>query len=86
MNKTEIHILLILRSENARTPFQSITVNDVMETDGFPKLQAGTVRMLFKKLASNGLVKQGARDGRYITYFITQAGIDKIGEIVDEKQ
>ena len=81
MNKMEILILLLLNHEGATNWFQSISVNEILDTEDFPDLKANTVYKTLIGMERLGIVSRGAKDIRSATFYITEAGLDKIGEL-----
>lgn len=77
MNRKELIALLILREHEASTPAAAMTIYEMIEGSDF---KSNSLYKILQKLKNGGLVEDGLKDGRAATYYITKAGIDRIGE------
>lgn len=79
MNKNELLTLLILRGNEAFTSVSAMTICEMIEGD-MQQMKPNSLYKILQGLKSEGLVGNGMKDGRAATYYITKAGIDRIGE------
>ena len=79
MNRNELFSLLILREKGAKAPATAMTLKEIAAEDAAVK-SVNTLYKILKKLVISGYVSCGLPDGRAATYYITDAGLTKIGE------
>ncbi len=80
MNRNELFSLLILREKGAKAPATAMTLKEIASEDISAAKSVNTLYKIFKKLVISGYVSCGLPDGRAATYYITGAGLAKIGE------
>lgn len=80
INKTDYIILEVLAVRNLITPFFSATIEQLME---YTSLSKTKIRNTLRVFMMMGLVKEGNKDKRNKTYYITEQGEDHYMEIFD---
>jgi hypothetical protein len=75
----EFLILSILLSNNATGKFSGMTVADILSTEDF-SYKENTFYKQLKDFCVKGTVCIGAKEGRALTFYITNLGIQKLKE------
>lgn len=78
-NKSDYFVLDALLGNECRSPFDSLTVKEIMENT---ELSHVKVRNALKGFIMAGIVSEGTKDGNSKTFFITSKGIDYYKEVL----
>jgi len=78
LSKNDFRILIIMKDNGFISQMQSCTIKRIEE---LINLSTNKIRITFKVLNLLGFVKEGAVDHNSKTYYITNAGIEKIKTI-----
>lgn len=80
INKTDYLILEVLAVRTLNTPFYSATIEQLMD---YTTLSKTKIRNALRVFIMMGLVKEGNKDHRNKTYYITVQGEDHYMQIFD---
>lgn len=82
-NRNELFTLLVLRENKAFTRATAMTIKEML-TGEMLQIKPSTLYMFLQRLVKAGFVGKGLPDGHAATYYITNAGVDKIGEFDEQ--
>ncbi len=85
MNKTNFLILSILKSHNAISKIRGMTVKDILCMDNLP-YKENTFYKLLRDMCAEGMIKVGAKEGRALTFYITETGIKRMEEAKEDEK
>lgn len=78
MNMLKVNILSVLEGKKASVPIRSLTVVEVAtESQNKPN----TIHKNIIELLNDGYVGKGYKNGRALTYYITEKGIELLNEM-----
>lgn len=80
INKTDYYILEVLAIRSLTTPFYSAKIEQLMQYTGLSKTKVRNALRVFMMM---GLIKEGNKDHRSKTYYITEQGEDYYLKIFD---
>ena len=81
INRTHLILMTILSKKNAMSAGTAISTEEIRQYCAIGK-SSTTLHRAFFFLRSEGYIRQGVKDGKFFTYYITNKGIEKLKEML----
>ena len=81
INRTHLILMTILSKNNAMSAGTAISTEEIKQYCAVGKSNT-TLHRAFCFLRSENYIKQGVKDGKFFTYYITNQGIQKLKEML----
>lgn len=81
INRTHLILMTILSKKNAMSAGTAISTEEVRQYCAIGK-SSTTLHRAFCFLRSEDYIRQGVKDGKFFTYYITNRGIEKLKEML----